>query len=100
MMKMQKMFVAGVLFSFFTVFLCQDTSAREPHACGWFTSKKWTNPREIESGIKYEKLSEHTRDCATEGKKGVCNCEVSLESRKKYHLEGEIDAKYFGLSAG
>jgi hypothetical protein len=98
-MKNLKYFVLPLLlFSFVNQNLLY--SAREPGQCGAFAPTVWTDPLLLESGVKYEKLSEHERDCATEGKTGVCYCRVTLGVVTKYNFEGEIKADWFGLTGG
>jgi hypothetical protein len=87
----------------FVVFTCLNQAAlfaRNPYNCTYWTSTEWTDPTILSEGIKYELLSEHEEDCATESKKGVCICRVTMQARKKYHFEGTVNAGWFGLAAG
>jgi hypothetical protein len=76
--------------------------SRSPYPCGIIDGilglTEWIGPLDLNSGIKYEKLSEHEKDCATEGRSGVCNCHVTLGVISKYQFEGEVKADWFGLT--
>jgi hypothetical protein len=97
-MKSVSYFLITLLLLFFT----NNTSNAErlPFACTSSDPTEIIGPLNLVVGTSYEKLSEHVKDCATEGKNGVCNCHVTIESALKYRFEGSAQVSWFGLAAG
>jgi hypothetical protein len=101
-MKILKYFVLPLLF--FSFVNQNLLYSRSPYSCSIIDSilglTEWIGPLDLSSGTKYEKLSEHEKDCATEGRSGVCNCHITLGIVSKYQFEGTVNADWFGLTAG
>ena len=95
---MKKYIIVSVFLAFCTFY--SNTSWAVGVRCGWLDPTEWKGPYVLEQGKKYENLSEHEEDCATEGKKGKCYCKVTLTQQQTYSFIGEVQAEWFGLQAG
>jgi hypothetical protein len=94
---MKKYIIAFVLFcTYYSNNVCWAAGVD----CGWLATTEWKGPYLLVSGKKYENLSEHEENCATEGKKGKCYCRVTLTQQQTYSFIGEAQAGWFGLQAG